>query len=154
MGFDLTGVMPKKEIGSYFRNNIWWWRPLWSYCLDEKLITEEDYERGQYNDGYYIKEAQAIKIGIKLKHLVSQGKTKEYEENYKIHLSKLPERSCDLCNGTGTRNDKHTDHKDVKCNGCNGKGMREPWEKSYPFSTQNVEEFADFCLNSGGFEIW
>ena len=28
------------------------------------------------------------------------------------------------------------------------------WDKSYPFSEDNVREFANFCLNSGGFEIW
>ena len=26
-------------------------------------------------------------------------------------------------------------------------------EVSYPFHTDNVEEFAEFCLNSGGFRI-
>lgn len=26
-------------------------------------------------------------------------------------------------------------------------------ETSYPFSAANVKEFAEFCLNSGGFEI-
>ena len=28
------------------------------------------------------------------------------------------------------------------------------WDRSYPFSEDNVREFANFCLNSGGFEIW
>ena len=28
------------------------------------------------------------------------------------------------------------------------------WNRSYPFSEDNVREFANFCLNSGGFEIW
>ena len=28
------------------------------------------------------------------------------------------------------------------------------WDKSYPFSEDNVRKFANFCLNSGGFEIW
>ena len=27
------------------------------------------------------------------------------------------------------------------------------WDRSYPFSEDNVREFANFCLNSGGFTI-
>ena len=27
------------------------------------------------------------------------------------------------------------------------------WNKSYPFSVENVEYFAKFCLESGGFQI-
>ena len=27
------------------------------------------------------------------------------------------------------------------------------WDKSYPFSEDNVRQFANFCLNSGGFRI-
>jgi predicted methyltransferase len=28
------------------------------------------------------------------------------------------------------------------------------WNKSYPFSIDNVREFERFCENSGGFQIW
>ena len=28
-----------------------------------------------------------------------------------------------------------------------------PCDKSYPFSVENVQDFAEFCMNSGGFEI-
>ena len=27
------------------------------------------------------------------------------------------------------------------------------WDDSYPFSVENVQDFADFCRHSGGFEI-
>jgi len=30
---------------------------------------------------------------------------------------------------------------------------KDNWDKSYPFSEDNVREFANFCLNSGGFRI-
>ena len=32
--------------GQYFRNNVWWWRPLWNYVanLCSEVITEEDPE--------------------------------------------------------------------------------------------------------------
>jgi len=146
MGFDLSGVSPKTEKGEYFRNNVWWWRPLWNYCLEEKLITQEDFDRGSYNDGYLINEEQATRIGIRLMHLVGQGKTKKYEKDYKEYLKSMPKVKCKYCKGTGKRDD-------IKCNACEN-GLAEPWEKSYPFNTENVEEFAQFCINSGGFQIW
>jgi len=30
---------------------------------------------------------------------------------------------------------------------------KDNWDKSYPFSEDNVRKFANFCLNSGGFRI-
>ena len=39
--------------GIYFRNNVWWWRPLWNYvcknCSD--ILTDEDVGAGSFNDG-------------------------------------------------------------------------------------------------------
>ena len=30
---------------------------------------------------------------------------------------------------------------------------KENWDASYPFSKENIEDFAKFCMQSGGFEI-
>lgn len=151
MGFDLSGVEPKTERGEYFRNNVWWWRPLWNYLFEINLINRDQFERGQYNDGYVIKRDQALKIGAKLKHLISQGEVKKYEEEYTKELDDIPDEKCDLCKGTGVRNDEIVQGE---CNGCNGKGKKRPWMTSYPFNEENVKEFADFCVESGGFEIY
>jgi DnaJ-class molecular chaperone len=153
MGFDLYAQDAKTEEASYFRNNVWWWRPLWSYVIDMNLVTDEQAERGSYNDGYLIDREQAMRIGIKLKHLISQGHTKEYEDKRQAELDALPQEKCELCHGTGTRNDKNTQFKDMKCNACSGKGEKESFEKNYPFSVENVEQFAQFCIESGGFTI-
>ena len=46
--------------GIYFRNNVWYWRPLWQYvtvsCDD--ILTEKDMERGDYNDGHIISKTK------------------------------------------------------------------------------------------------
>ena len=39
------------------------------------------------------------------------------------------------------------------CKRCDGTGKTENFNKSYPFDLDNVREFAEFCLQSGGFEI-
>ena len=81
MGFDLYGLNPKGDIpkpvitdwedkkqtddffkyqdetpGSYFRTNVWYWRPLWQYVsvVCENILTEKDMERGEFNDGHRI----------------------------------------------------------------------------------------------------
>ena len=41
----------------------------------------------------------------------------------------------------------------MKCNGCEGKGTKRPWDTNYPFDIGNVKEFAKFAAQSGGFTI-
>lgn len=71
---------------------------------------------------------------------------------------------CDLCQGTGIRTDEIGVQHGLNvprdpitgkggCNGCQGTGRRENWGKSYPFSVENVREFATFLRECGGFEI-
>ena len=119
MGFDIVAVKPKNDH-AYFRNNVWWWRPLWQYCRMCDLITEKQFERGNYNDGHTISKEQAEQMAIRLIHMVEQESTKKYAEEYNAWRNALP---------------------------------KDDWNRHYPFTVENVENFARFCLNSGGFEI-
>jgi hypothetical protein len=108
--------------GAYFRNNVWWWRPLWNFVavMCDDILTEKDIEAGAYNDGHKISETKAVKIAKRLFNIIEEDKVKEYEELYKQHLDKLNKKD---------------------------------WNKNYPFSEDNVRQFANFCANSGGFRI-
>ena len=68
MGFDLCGNSPKDEKGEYFRNNVWWWRPLWDYVCQncDDILSENDMFSGGYNDGRNISGRKAMKIGHRL----------------------------------------------------------------------------------------
>ena len=149
MGFDLSGMNPNlatpepdlppfpertskqreeylkwqdENSGVYFRNNVWFWRPLWffvsQFCDD--ILTEKDVEKGTWNDGHRISKTKAVRIANRLHRMIKNGEVEEYEKEYKKHLDSL--------------NDKN-------------------WDRSYPFSEDNVRRFANFCANSGGFEI-
>ena len=149
MGFDLSGMNPnmsspepklppftertdkhwaayrewqEENCGVYFRNNVWWWRPLWHFvsAVCGSILTEKDIESGSYNDGHKICKTKANRIASRLFKLIRKGDVKAYESAYRKHQDSL--------------------HKD-------------DWDKSYPFSEDNVREFANFCLNSGGFRI-
>jgi hypothetical protein len=140
------------QPGVYFRNNVWWWRPLWSYVCEvcEDILTEEDMSMGCENSGHLINEKKSMKIGVKLQALIISGATQQYETSYKAGLDALEQVECDLCDGTGKRKDMEVKNG---CNKCHGKGRVDDWAMSYPFHTDNVDRFSEFCLQSGGFEI-
>ena len=174
MGFDIYGLSPKggmreypaqdienrdeviKEywewqdttLGAYFRNNVWWWRPLWQY-VQEVVPNNRLKELGENNDGT-VTEPEATEIAKVLNEELESGRTAKYEREYLWKLVQLPDVKCDICKGKGKRKDMP---EQKHCNGCGGLGHERPWETHYPFSTDNVREFADFCWNSGGFEI-
>ena len=165
MGFDLSGINPKinkpdteykyyrneleiwneadekikdkmyKEMdkyyeanpGVYFRNNVWWWRPLWEFvCMQcSDFMTDKQKLGGAYNDGKLIDQETAAKIGTKLEILLKDGTVKRWEKHIK------------------TRNEDLSKSKDEDTR----------FMSNYPFSQDNVENFAKFCLESGGFEI-
>ena len=149
MGFDLSGMNPnltrpepelppfpertdkhwelyhdwqEENCGTYFRNNVWWWRPLWQFitAVCDNILTEKDIERGSYNDGHKISKTKATKIANKLFRLIKNGDVKTYESERDRYQKGLSD---------------------------------DDWNKSYPFSEENVREFANFCMNSGGFRI-
>ena len=108
--------------GIYFRNNVWWWRPLWRYVCEQfpDILGERDEEGGSYNDGHAISETKAMKIGVGLTAKLENGEVEEYAKSFEQEREKLDD---------------------------------DDWDKSYPFNVENVEAFAKFCLESGGFEI-
>ena len=105
--------------GVYFRNNVWYWRPLWDYvCKNVTSLTEEDHVNGHSNSGWQISETKAITIAGVLYAMLESGAVKEAEE---MHME--------------------------------GEINSDKDGPTYPFSEENVREFAIFCEESGGFEI-
>lgn len=171
MGMDVIGRKPTNEVGEYFRNNVWYWRPLWDYC---NTIAPDlcDGVNGHYNDGDGLNEEGAIKLAEILFGQLESGETARYETEYREVLANLPRHDCMLCHGTGVRTDEigvsmgmPTRELDEAvslvvgrthgyCNGCNGEGVENDWMTNYPFDVENVREFANFLRHSGGFQIW
>lgn len=148
MGMDVYG----KDGKSYFRNNVWWWHPLWDYCysIAKDIINEDAYRRGHYNDGAGLDAEGASKLAFRLKGAIAEGHTAHYELAEKQRLAALPDETCNFCNGTGQRNDEVVQGE---CNACDGKGHKRPFDTWYAFSEENVKEFQIFLETCGGFEI-
>lgn len=50
MGMDVYGNHPTGKTGEYFRNNVWWWRPLAVYCCQVAPDITAHCEHWQSND--------------------------------------------------------------------------------------------------------
>jgi hypothetical protein len=158
MGMDVSGKKPTADAGTYFRNNVWWWRPLWNYVIEVAPELTTKVEHGQYNSGDGLGARDSRTLAAMLTAELDAGRTAQYEADYTARVAALPDEQCWLCSGSGTRTDQlavergwDTPHG---CNVCKGTGMRRPAETDYPFSAENVAEFRDFVAASGGFEIW
>ena len=65
--------------GVYFRNNVWWWRPMWDYCCSIADFTEKDNNEGHHNGGHFISKAKCTKLAKVLRKDIDQGMCNEYE---------------------------------------------------------------------------
>ena len=139
--------------GQYFRNNVWYWRPLWNYVanLCSEVITEEDLDAGHHNSGHVIDAERCKYIANALAHELLNGGVEEYKKEYEKALSKLPKEVCHCCKGDG-KGAHYSEGKDT-CHVCEGSGEVENFDKHYPFTVDNVREFHTFVKNCGGFEI-
>ena len=138
------------NCGYYFRNNCWWWRPLWNYCytIADDIITEEVFNSGHNNSGAGLNDKDAKLLGNRLMEHIADGRTIEYQAEYIQYQDDLPDNDCMRCNNNNRGGNKKKD-----CTNCNKTGKTTNFNKSYPFDVENVETFAKFCLESGGFEI-
>ena len=129
MGMDVYGISPENKEGKYFRNNIWHWPELWTLVVNlcEDMLTGEQVTLGFTNNGIVIDADQSTEIAERLFTLLND------ENRDDAMLSAVAETE-----GTELRNNflgfVSTD------------GPHFDWK--------NVENFAKFCKNSGGFEIW
>ena len=48
MGFDIYGLKQLENEDNYFRNNCWWWRPLWALRFDVSQYS--GWEKGINNE--------------------------------------------------------------------------------------------------------
>jgi len=165
MGFDISGLNPKNEKGEYFRNNVWYWRPLAEYVLkNTKVIDEKDQEHWHYNDCHVVPKEQAEQIAKQLDYLIKSGHCKGTAQAWEIRRKKIEKHNEQV----EKELDNHVKDVQRRMNDSNlapkdfPKEDHDKWEKiyekrnsdgSYPFEEENVKEFSEFCKNSGGFTI-
>jgi hypothetical protein len=159
MGMDVCGRNATGERGRYFRNNVWWWRPLADYCI---MVAPDICAACRYwysNDRDGLDAEGAVALAEALQNEIAAGRTEAYARRYAFHQELMPNEPCIICAGTGIRKPgPHSGAGDprqggIKCNSCEGAGYVCAWASHYPFSTENVAAFAAFLRESGGFSI-
>lgn len=163
--FKLDDMVKESNPGRYFRNNVWWWRPLWSfvchYCAD--FLSVADAEAGSFNDGRKISKTKAVKIGKRISKLLADGTIDKEEREYELAKAKadvinkevqekLDELKETVKEKTGKDLTPANYPEPYKSEWDDIYGNKS-WDSDYPFNKDNLENFAKFCLQSGGFEI-
>ena len=152
---DVYGKNPKHQSGEYFRNNVWYWRPLANYVCDIAPDITQHCKQWQSNDGDGLNETRSIQLAKKIWEDIKSGTASVYEQAYRNKMNSMPDETCRVCKGTGFRKDLPGYGGESKpCNGCDQTGKVRPIDTEYPFELSNVKEFANFLENCGGFEIW
>jgi len=155
----------EEVVGDYFRNNVWWWRPLANYVIKYTgCVEEEDAQMWGENSGHEVDDETAKQIHNQLQVLIESGHTKKFEADYEKerlkaekHNDKVEKELKKFCKSVEKRLGKtnlapaefpKADHDEWE-----RIYHKRKWNASYPFSVENVKEFAEFCRFSGGFKI-
>jgi len=172
MGMDVYGRKPKNEKGEYFRNNVWFWHPLWDYCLKLYPNVTKQCVDGHSNSGDGLSGSNAKKLAKLIKKDLENGTAQRYANEYAEWQKSLLPETCTHCTGTGIAKKILVNSEtlsgesitlqaigsllndDQKCKLCNGNGTRDNWHLSYPFSIENLQEWQEFLDNCGGFNIY
>ena len=163
--FELSDKADDENPGRYFRNNVWWWRPLWNYVCEQcqDFLTIEDMSGGSSNSGHKISNTKALMISRRLSKLIAEGLVDKEDRNLSLMVAKAQTSNQEL--------KEQMDEITKKCHKEHGKDLvpanypepyyskwktlqsQHDWDADYPFNSDNVKAFAKFCGQSGGFEI-
>lgn len=153
-------IFEQENPGHYFRNNVWWWRPL-AYLIEDKckdFLTEAQRKSLHYNDGKEYSDKVAVKIANRLQEVLDSGELEELKKRHDAEMQKAKEHNDILESKIKVIQDAHKGiaPKDFpKEEYTNWKALQEQknWASSYPFEIDNVKEFILFARCSGGFSI-
>src|SRR5439155_9658950 len=123
MGMDVYGRRPRSAAGSYFRNSIPWFVPLWDYCtvVAPEITAKEDREGG-------LDARDSKRLANLLREEMQSGHTEAYAKRWQEMLAA---GRCSYCRGTGCENDAvgkplvNKAGQTERCSLCNGPGMQD-----------------------------
>lgn len=155
MGMDVYGLKPKTKTGEYFRNNVWYWHPLWDYCCSIDQTLYDRVPEGHSNSGDGLDASGSRQLAFKLQEEIQSGRAEEYVRQYETNRQSLPKTDCTYCDENGERQwkDQNGDSYTKKCNSCNGTKKVDSWDAHYPMDLDNIKSFVNFLMDCGGFQI-
>ena len=163
MGFDLHGSS-KTEGSTYFRANVWCWRPIWKFVSDHcsEILNESQLKRGNYNDFVCITGVQSLALAEKLQSLIDDETVNHVTSEYEIERKKQVKVQEIIMKAL----DQWTEEQGASCGNDLKGDDHEIWQMlyrraspldgtaSYPMEAEYIAEFTQFCKKSDeGFEI-
>lgn len=150
MGMDVYGNKPKNSKGEYFRNNVWYWHPLWDYCCEVAPDITKDVTYGHSNSGDGLNGYQSIQLAKALKVEIDAGRTESYRLLVEEKKENAPLEDC-YCVVSMVYGIEIIINDECKvCKGTRKIPSSLSW---YNFTVENVVEFIEFLENCGGFQI-
>ena len=154
-----------KNPGVYFRNNVWWWRPLANLIIENcDWLTQEQKERLHDNSGFEFSQDEALTIADTLQKKVDDGTAQAREEENKKERKVAEEWNAGLQkqqDALGEEAKKETGNKNIVPRDYpahiykrwDDLQKQQDWKSSYPFKEANVKEFICFLRECGGFQV-
>ena len=152
-------------VGSYFRANVWYWRPIWSFVCGAccNILTDKDMEGGSFNNGHKISKTKSKRIAAKLRKLDKSGIIQNWEDEMMIHYNKANKHNKKIqialdviskaCKKEHGEDLAPANYPEPYKTNWNETYEKKDWGSSYPPSRDYIMEFTMFCDASGGFEI-
>ena len=157
MGMDVYGSKPKNVKGEYFRNNVWYWHPLWDYCCEVAPDITSRTQDGHSNSGDGLNGYYSIKLAKALQSEVDSSRTQFYMKAFETFKENAPLEDCYCVKAEMAQGLKDVVELDGyvenDCKICNNTKKRESSITWYNFTVENVVEFIEFLENCGGFQI-
>ena len=163
--FEEQEAYQDKNAGVYFRNNVWWWRPLADLIIKKcDWITQEQQKHLHDNSGFEFSEYEALEIAKALRSTLRSGEVKQVEEKNKQERKTASEWNNKINKQHATLRkeaEKVSGNKNIAP--CDYPAyLKKKWDdlsaqrdrrESYPFTVKNVREFVKFLSECGGFKV-
>jgi hypothetical protein len=163
--FQQLQAYEEANVGIYFRNNVWWWRPLANFIIEKcDWLTTEQKERLHDNSGFEFSQHEAMTIADTLQKKVDDGTAHAREEVSKKEMKVAEEWNAGLQKqqeALGEEARKETGNKNIVPRDY-PKHLYKKWDDlqgqtdykaHYPFREANVKEFICFLRECGGFRV-
>ncbi len=164
MGYDIHGTDPTAQEGVYFRRSNLAWPPLAALCRE---LVPELAEQSKYwtsTQGAGLRGDAAEQLAGRLQQLITDGTVADYIGQLRIMLARLPDKTCEACEGKGripralvktvdTRPGPLDKDGHFICVACAGAGRVPPLVASRMLDEEDVSEWVTFLRNCGGFYI-
>jgi len=164
MGYDIRGTEPTAPEGFHFRRSNLAWPPLAALCRELVPDIAQRCTHWTTNDRDGLDRDASGQLAARLQQLIADGTVADYIRQLRAMLARLPDKTCDACQGTGripravvktadrlpSRVDKDGN---LICLACAGAGEVQPLCPPRLLDEDDVHEWVRFLHRCGGFYI-